>query len=67
MQARDLLKTEKKEEMLYSAASAFYKALKQKEELNYYQTAFARGGIKTVGTLYAESVPSILKGTGPSL
>jgi len=54
---RNLLKTEQKEEMLYSAASAFYKALKQKEDLNYYQSAYARGGIKSVGTLYASQFP----------
>ncbi len=54
---RDLLKTEQKEEMLYSAASSYYKALKQKEELNYYQAAFARGGITTVGTQYASQFP----------
>ncbi len=54
---RDLLKTEQKEEMLYSSASSYYKALKQKDDLNYYEAAFARGGIKSVGTLYASQFP----------
>jgi tetratricopeptide (TPR) repeat protein len=57
MASRMLQRDKEKEEILYSAATAYYNALKQKDDLNYYQVAFARGGLKTVGNLYANHFP----------
>jgi len=47
----------KKEEVLYSAVISYYTALKKKEELNYFQTAYARAGLKTTGQMYASFFP----------
>jgi len=46
-----------KKEKLYGAVISYYKALQNKERLNHYQTAFARGGLKTTGKLYIEDFP----------
>ncbi len=46
-----------KEEKLYSAVLSYYSALKAKEELDYYQIAYARGGLKTTGKNYAKEFP----------
>jgi len=44
-------------EMLYSAVIAYYQALKHKSELNYYQAAFARAGLRTAGNQYVNEFP----------
>lgn len=41
-----------RQEMLYSAVISYYQALKQKDDLNYYQAAFAREGLRSAGNLY---------------
>jgi tetratricopeptide (TPR) repeat protein len=46
-----------KKEKLYGAVISYYKALQDKEGLNHYQIAFARGGLKTTGKLYIEDFP----------
>ncbi|MEJ2039929.1 MAG: tetratricopeptide repeat protein, partial [Desulfosarcinaceae bacterium] len=38
--------------MLYSAVISYYQALKQKDDLDYYQAAFAREGLRTAGNQY---------------
>jgi len=50
-------KNEKKKEKLYSAVISYYNAIKEKEDLSYYQTAFARDGLKTAGKQYAADYP----------
>lgn len=47
-----------KRENHYSAVSAYYKSLKRKETLNYYQTAYAREGLRSVGRQYAKAYPT---------
>lgn len=44
--------TKQRREMLYSAVISYYQALKQKDDLNYYQAAFAREGLRTAGNQY---------------
>lgn len=44
--------TKKRQEMLYSAVISYYQALKQKDDLNYYQAAFAREGLRSAGNQY---------------
>ncbi|MGA1791234.1 MAG: tetratricopeptide repeat protein [bacterium] len=46
-----------KEKQLYSAVLSYHSALKNKEALNYYQVAMARGGLKTTGKIYADTFP----------
>jgi cellulose synthase operon protein C len=46
-----------REEKLYGAVISYYDALKEKEKLNAYETAFAREGLRTTGKLYAGSFP----------
>lgn len=46
-----------KQEKLYGAVISYYKALQEKDALNHYQIAFARGGLKTTGKLYVENFP----------
>lgn len=45
------------QEALYSTVISYYSALKKKEDLNYYQVAFARDGLRKSGTLYAKHFP----------
>ncbi|MBU1169317.1 MAG: tetratricopeptide repeat protein [Proteobacteria bacterium] len=44
-------------ELLNSAVVSYYNALKKKEELNYYEIAYARGGLRTNGNLYVTEYP----------
>ena len=44
-------------ELLYSAVISYYKALKDKEQINFYQAAFAREGLRSVGKIYADAFP----------
>ncbi|MBN1832622.1 MAG: tetratricopeptide repeat protein [Deltaproteobacteria bacterium] len=46
-----------RKEMLYSAVVSYYQALKSKDELNFYQTAYARDGLQTTGKTYANEYP----------
>ncbi len=46
-----------RKEMLYSAVISYYQALKRKDELNFYQAAYARNGLQTTGKTYANEYP----------
>ncbi len=46
-----------RKEMLYSAVVSYYQALKSKDELNFYQAAYARDGLQTTGRTYANEYP----------
>ncbi len=48
----------KRKDTLYSALTSYYHALKNKTDLNHYQTAYARDGMRTTGHQYAEDFPS---------
>ena len=41
----------------YSTVISYYNALKQKKALNYYETAYARDGLRTSGKLFAKYYP----------
>jgi tetratricopeptide (TPR) repeat protein len=47
-----------RQEMLYSAVISYYRALKDKDALNYYQAAYAREGLRSVGKTYAGEYPN---------
>lgn len=44
-------------ELLNSAVISYYNALKNKDSLNYYEIAYARGGLTTNGNLYVKEFP----------
>jgi tetratricopeptide (TPR) repeat protein len=44
-------------ESLYSAVISYYRALKDKEKLNFYHAAYAREGLRSVGKIYAAEYP----------
>ena len=46
-----------REDKLYSAVISYYNAIKDKQKLNYYETAFARDGLRSTGRLYASDYP----------
>ncbi|MCK7494541.1 MAG: hypothetical protein MZW92_27770 [Comamonadaceae bacterium] len=46
-----------REDKLYGAVISYYNAIKDKQKLNYYETAFARDGLRTTGRLYASDYP----------
>lgn len=46
-----------KERHLYSATLSYYSALKDREQLNYFQVTQARSGLQDTGTLYAGLFP----------
>lgn len=48
---------EQRRELLYSAVISYYKALKDREKLNFYHAAFAREGLRSVGKIYAAEYP----------
>ena len=51
-------KNKEREERLYGAIISYYTALKHnKEDLNYYQVVFARGGLKATGESYVSDFP----------
>jgi len=45
------------QDLLYSAVISFYRALKEKKPLTYYQTAYTRDGLRTAGRQYASFFP----------
>ncbi|MBW2366285.1 MAG: tetratricopeptide repeat protein [Deltaproteobacteria bacterium] len=47
-----------RQESLYSAVIAYYNALKNKESLNYYQNAYARNGLMSVGKRFITENPN---------
>jgi len=49
--------TKPDKKLLYSAVISYYKALKQKTKMSYYQTAYTRDGLRTTGTQYASLYP----------
>ena len=46
-----------RQESLYSAVIAYYNALKNKETLNYYQSAYARSGLMSAGKCFITENP----------
>jgi tetratricopeptide (TPR) repeat protein len=50
-------KGKERQDKLYSAVISYYTAIKHKEDLNYYEVAFARDGLKTTGKMYAQDFP----------
>jgi len=46
-----------REEKLYGAVISYYNAIKEKEKLNYYETACVRDGLRVTGTRYAVDYP----------
>ena len=49
--------TPDRKELLDSAVVSYYNALKKKDELNYYDIAWARGGLRENGNLYVKEFP----------
>ncbi len=47
-----------REEKLYGAVISYYNAVKEKQKLNYYETAFVREGLRTAGSQYASDYPN---------
>lgn len=47
----------KRKDFMNSAIISFYNALKNKTDLNYYQIAYARDGLKTNGNLFVKNYP----------
>ncbi len=50
--------TQLRQDKLYSAVISYYRALKNKENLNFYQAAYAREGLRSVGKTYAGEFPN---------
>ena len=50
--------TKQRQEMLYSAVISYYRALKNKDNLNFYQAAYAREGLRSVGKTFAGEFPN---------
>ncbi len=48
----------KRKEFLNSAIISYYNALKNKKELNYYQIAYVRDGLKSNGQFFIEKYPN---------
>ncbi|MGD9158879.1 MAG: tetratricopeptide repeat protein [Desulfobacteraceae bacterium] len=49
---------EAKKDKLYSAVISYYNALKNKEDLNYYDLTYARQGMRATGNEYASAYPN---------
>ncbi len=58
MPDQDTKENKSKEKILYSAVLSYYYTLKNKDNLNYYQIVYARGGLKTTGKSFVASFPS---------
>ena len=48
----------KNEDRLYSTVIAYYQAIKNKDQLNYFQLAWARDGLRSAGKQYVAAFPS---------
>ena len=48
----------KNEDRLYSTVIAYYQAIKDKDQLNYYQLAWARKGLQSAGKQYVAAFPA---------
>jgi tetratricopeptide (TPR) repeat protein len=46
-----------RKETLYSAVISYYRALKNKEQLNFYQAAYARDGLRSIGRTFVGENP----------
>ena len=51
--------TRQRQDMLYSAVISYYQALKHKDDLNYYQAAYAREGLRSAGKTYIAEYPNV--------
>ncbi len=47
-----------REEKLYGAVISYYSAIRDKDKLNYFETAYARDGLKVTGNRYAKDFAS---------
>ncbi len=47
----------RRQETLYSAVISYYRALKEKDALNFFQAAYARQGLRSAGNTYAAEYP----------
>jgi tetratricopeptide (TPR) repeat protein len=54
----DARQSNKEEGKLYSAVISYYQAIKNKDNLNYYELAWAREGLRTVGKQYVAAFPN---------
>ena len=54
-------KSAKDEGRLYSAVISYYQAIKNKDKLDYYELAWARGGLRAVGKQYVVTFPNSSK------
>ncbi|HOO46250.1 MAG TPA: tetratricopeptide repeat protein, partial [Deltaproteobacteria bacterium] len=54
---KGLVQEKDRESRLYGAVISYYHALKNKDDLNYFEIAYARDGLKTTGKLYASDFP----------
>ncbi|MFQ5560456.1 MAG: tetratricopeptide repeat protein, partial [Nitrospinota bacterium] len=52
---------EEREEKLFSSVVSYYNALKEKEKLKYYETVFAREGLKETGRMFVADFPGSKK------
>ncbi len=46
-----------RKDTLYSAVISYYRALKDKQKLNFYQAAYARDGLRTIGRTFVGEYP----------
>ena len=53
----DAAQSIKNEDRLYSTVIAYYQAIKNKDQLNYYHLAWAREGLRNIGKQYVAAFP----------
>ena len=46
-----------RKDTLYSAVISYYRALKNKDALNFYQAAYARDGLRSIGRTFVDEYP----------
>ena len=54
----DIERSIKNEDRLYSTVIAYYQAIKNKDQLNYYNLAWARQGLRSAGKQYVAAFPA---------
>ena len=54
----DIEQSIKNEDRLYSTVIAYYQAIKNKDQLNYYNLAWAREGLRSAGKQYVAAFPA---------
>ena len=51
------ISTKRRKESLYSSVISYYRALKNKDNQNFYQAAYAREGLRSIGKTFVEEYP----------